>query len=232
MNAALRPAAVLLALGLVLEARADDVGKRPLPDYKGRGDAPTTAGDVLIWVPRIALAPVYLVSEYVVRRPMKWAVINTEKTRWPFRLLDFLFDRPIGLVPTVLIDFGLRPTFGLYFFWNGLVVPEDDLRVTASGGPDVVTSTLADRLTLDGGVWRVTLRGHASSRSDNVFYGLGPEIASAATAAAGTPRSRIASPAVPSRCPPGSPPAATAGPSAGRAWSSTAVPRRPPPARR
>src|SRR5262249_8130399 len=52
--------ALLLAAGI---AHADD--QRPVPDYQGRGDAPTDAGDVLIWVPRVVFAPVYFVAEYV-----------------------------------------------------------------------------------------------------------------------------------------------------------------------
>ena len=40
--------------------------KRELPDYDGRGRAPTTAADVLLWPPRVVLFPLYVTSEYVV----------------------------------------------------------------------------------------------------------------------------------------------------------------------
>ena len=43
--------------------------ERELPDYDGRED-PTTAGDVLIWIPRGLFYPVYLVSEYLIRWPL------------------------------------------------------------------------------------------------------------------------------------------------------------------
>ena len=36
----------------------DPPEKRPVPEYDGR-DEPTTAGDVLIWVPRILVSPLF-----------------------------------------------------------------------------------------------------------------------------------------------------------------------------
>ena len=56
----MRLAALLLLLGAVLVApsvvSADDGDERPVPDYDGRGDDPTTPGDVAIWVPRLMIA--------------------------------------------------------------------------------------------------------------------------------------------------------------------------------
>src|SRR5215470_800720 len=99
--------ALCLALALTLassSALAEEEGvtkKRPVPDYDGRGDEPTTAGDVLLYVPRIVLFPLYLVSEYGVRRPMEWLVINAERGQWPSLILDFFTfeDRKIGVFP-------------------------------------------------------------------------------------------------------------------------------------
>lgn len=58
-------AAMLLVAGA---AHADP--KRDLPDYDGRGPEPTTAGDVLLWVPRVALFPLYATTELLVRQPI------------------------------------------------------------------------------------------------------------------------------------------------------------------
>ena len=44
--------------------------KREVPDYSGRPPPPATAGDVALWVPRILFFPLYLTSEYVLRRPI------------------------------------------------------------------------------------------------------------------------------------------------------------------
>lgn len=42
-------------------ARGPDDRRQP-PDYDGRPE-PTTAGDVALWVPRVVLFPLYVVSE-------------------------------------------------------------------------------------------------------------------------------------------------------------------------
>src|SRR5262249_6333396 len=55
--------------------------KRPAFDYDGRTE-PTTPGDVLIWVPRILFFPVYLVTEFVIRRPLGFLMVSAERGRW------------------------------------------------------------------------------------------------------------------------------------------------------
>jgi hypothetical protein len=40
--------------------------KRPLPDYEGRDRESTATEDALLFVPRLVLFPVYLVTEYAV----------------------------------------------------------------------------------------------------------------------------------------------------------------------
>src|SRR5689334_24631168 len=57
--------------------------ERAVPDYDGRGDDPTTAGDVLIWVPRVLFSPLYFVSEFIVRRPLGWLVSTAEEEEIP-----------------------------------------------------------------------------------------------------------------------------------------------------
>jgi len=152
--------------------------KRPVPDYDGRGDEPTTPGDVLLWVPRLALSPLYLVSEYVVRRPLGWVVSTAEKHDIPQKLVDlFTFgpDDNIGIVPTGLIDFGFRPSVGVYFFWNDFLARQNKLRArAATGGADWWLFNVADRLEV-APHQELSLRAEYSIRPDWVFHGLGPE---------------------------------------------------------
>src|SRR5687767_15236803 len=101
-----------------LVALADEVEKKPVPDYDGREEPGPDAGDVLLWVPRTAFFPLYLVSEYVLRRPLEWFVVTAEREQWPTLVLDFFTfgpDRTAGVFPTALFDFGFRPSVGLYF---------------------------------------------------------------------------------------------------------------------
>jgi hypothetical protein len=152
--------------------------KRPLPDYDQRGDDPTTAGDVLIWVPRILLSPLYLVSEFVVRRPLGWLVTTAEREKIPTLLVDFFTfgeDRQAGIIPTALIDFGFQPSVGLYFFWNDFIAKDNKLRARAAyGGADWLMLNLADRIEVFEG-HELGLRGAYLSRPDRVFFGFGPE---------------------------------------------------------
>jgi len=160
------------------EPPIDSEQTRPVPDYDGRGDDPTTAGDVLIWIPRIALSPLYLVSEYVIRRPLGWAVSTAEEEEIPQKLVDIFTFGPnnnIGIVPTGLLDFGFRPSVGVYFFYNELFAEQNKLRArAATGGTDWLLLNVADRLEV-AKHHELSLRAEYGFRPDWVFHGLGPE---------------------------------------------------------
>jgi hypothetical protein len=150
--------------------------ERPVPDYESRPQK-TTVGDVAIWVPRVVLSPLYLVSEYVVRRPLGYAITEAERHHWP----EWLFDvftwqhEQAGLVPHGMVDFGLRPSVGLYLFWDHFLADRNELRsVGATGGRDWWRLTVTDRITTTPGQ-KLVLRGELNLRPDWVFCGLGPE---------------------------------------------------------
>jgi hypothetical protein len=155
-------------------ARGADDRRQP-PDYDGRPE-PTTAGDVAVWVPRVVLFPLYVVSEYVVRRPLGWLVSTAERERWPALFIDFFTfgDRQGGIVPTGMIDLGMRASVGVYAFWNDFGTSGNDLRFRATyGGSGFWQLQLADRLALGAG--QLSLTGAYEARPDNVFLGVGPD---------------------------------------------------------
>jgi hypothetical protein len=144
-----------------------------VPDYDGRPDH-TSAGDVALWVPRIILFPLYVVSEYVVRRPLGWLVSTAERDKWPALFIDFFTfgNRQGGIVPTLFIDLGMRPTFGVYAFWNGFLTTGNDLRLRATyGGNGSYALRALDRFGLGPG--QLSLTGSYEARPDNVFRGIG-----------------------------------------------------------
>jgi hypothetical protein len=151
--------------------------ERPLPDYDGLADE-TTAGQALLWVPRIALSPLYLVSEFIVRRPLGWLVTTAEREKIPTKLVDFFTfgpDRQAGFVPTGLIDFGLRPSIGIYFFWNDAFADGNKIRAhAATGGANWWRLTLADRVEFWNEDHELGVRGAFEMRADRLFHGLGP----------------------------------------------------------
>lgn len=165
-------------VGLPPDAPIDSDAERALPDYDGRGEDPTTAGDVLIWIPRVLMSPLYFVSEFVVRRPLGWLVTAVEEEKVVAKVFDFFTfgpDNNIGFAPTGLIDFGFRPSVGIYFFWNDFIAKDNDLRArAATWGPDWLLFNAKDRLTVGEG-HELTVRGEFLRRSDFIFHGIGPE---------------------------------------------------------
>lgn len=147
--------------------------ERELPDYDGR-EEPSSVGSALLWVPRVLLFPAWAVSEYVVRRPLGWLTATAEREHWPTLIINlFTFgDRQGGIVPTWLIDYGLRPSIGVYAFWNDFLVDGNDLRLRlAWGGTDTWLARMTDRFELGPGT--LALNASYESRPDHVFYGIG-----------------------------------------------------------
>ncbi len=151
--------------------------KRAVPDYDGRGEPPTTAGDVALWVPRVILSPLYFTSEFLVRRPLGWLITTAEQNQWPSAIKNiFVFgpDKKAGVVPTAFLDLGFRASFGIYAFWDDLLGKDNHLRLHATTfGKDWLQGALADRIPL-GRKSSIDLRVEGTHRPDQLFHGLGP----------------------------------------------------------
>jgi hypothetical protein len=123
--------------------------ERPLPDYDGREPPPSTPGDVLLWVPRIILFPVYVVAEYVIRAPLGFLIAGAERAGVPAWLYDFFTfgaEHQGGLVPTAYADFDFYPSVGLYAFWDNAFFEHHDLRLRgAFGGGDWLAASFSER---------------------------------------------------------------------------------------
>jgi Omp85 superfamily domain len=157
-------------------AHADE-SKRPVPDYDGRGPAPTTAGEVALWVPRIILSPLYLVSEYIIREPLGFLIASAERADLPRILYDFFAfgpDHKAGFAPIALFDFGFNPSVGVYLFWDDAFFPGNDLRLHGSTWTsDWQAISLTDRVHFHRKDV-LTFNLAFVRRPDHVFYGLGP----------------------------------------------------------
>ncbi|MBN1610162.1 MAG: BamA/TamA family outer membrane protein [Polyangiaceae bacterium] len=177
LRPSLRWVACLAVLGhLSAAVAAQTPRKRPVPDYDGR-DQPTTPGEVALWVPRVILYPAYLVSEYVVRRPIGALVTAAERSQLPLALYDFFMlteDKSVGWAPVAFYDFGFQPSLGLYFFWNDAFARGNDLRAHASTwGVHWLAASVKDRIHL-GSSDTLTLEASGIRRPDYEFYGQGP----------------------------------------------------------
>jgi hypothetical protein len=176
---------VLLALAAALAAPAasaapaDDHPPSPpraRPDYDGLPDPPPTGLEVAAWVPRVVLFPAWVVSEYVIRRPLGWLIVAAERGDWPSELISFFTfgTQNFGLVPTFYVDLGFRPTFGFYLFWDQAGHPAHSLRARASGTADGFALSLADRWQTDAAGSRFQAQAGATLSPDRAFYGIGP----------------------------------------------------------
>jgi hypothetical protein len=156
-------------------AAAEDTAKRAVPDYDGR-EEPTTAGDVLLWVPRVLLSPFYVVSEFVIRRPLGFLITQAELSNLPSALYEFLTFGPnheAGIAPIAFLDFGFEPSVGLYFFWNNALFEGHDVRVRASTwGQDWLAGSISSRTRFaPDASWAI--RASGLQRPDFVYFGEG-----------------------------------------------------------
>jgi hypothetical protein len=167
----------------------NDAPKRPMPDYDGRGPAPTTLGDALIWVPRALLLPAYLVTEYVVRLPLGAADTYAEQNHWPSSIYNFFAfgpDHNVGIFPSFFFDFTVRPSVGLHFFWRGAFTPGNLLTAdVAYGGTDWGKVAVADRYAFSNSE-SLTVGAQWNRRPDTQYYGIGSDVTNVFVSRVGT----------------------------------------------
>jgi len=172
-------AAALSALcGLWAPAAHAEEAERPLPDYDGRGEPPTTTGQVLLWIPRIVFSPVYLITEFVLRRPIGFVIAGAERAGIPATLYDFFTfgtEHQAGIVPTLLINFDFYVSVGLYAFWDNAFVKGHDMRLRGSfGGNEWRSAAFSDRWRYTSDPFdRIAIEPSLERRPDYTFFGLG-----------------------------------------------------------
>jgi hypothetical protein len=150
---------------------------RTLPDYDGRGRPPTTVGEDLLVIPRVILSPLYLTTEYVIRKPLGAAISAAERANLPRELYDFFLfgpDHKAGIVPTIFFDFGFSPSVGVYAFWDDAGFKGNDLNGHFSiWTGDWIAGSLGDSIHF-GQKNAFTVKLAALRRPDRTFFGLGP----------------------------------------------------------
>jgi hypothetical protein len=156
--------------------------KRETQDYDGRTDESTAAEDAL-WIPRVLFFPLWVVTEYVVVRPLSYLGHVIESDPEVSGLVQSILFAPstIGIIPTAFVEFGFRPSVGLVFFWNDFLVPGNDFRASFGfGGTRYWRLGAVDRIPLDPPVGTerarsfIQLEADFLTRSDLLFWGIGP----------------------------------------------------------
>ena len=178
-----RLAAAAVALTVLVStgrpARADD-DKRPPQDY-GAPAEETTAGDVVAWPIRVVLFPLWLVTEFLVRRPIGFLVQGVETGRWIQKAEDVFTvghrhstGGQFSILPSALVDVGMKTRVGFNAHWKYLIHDHNSARLhfatwgadfTSMRGRDTYELSSESALFLDGSLVRA---------SDNAFSGIGP----------------------------------------------------------
>jgi hypothetical protein len=162
-------------------ARADEpVAHRAVPDYDGRGAAPAPPEESWLWIPRVVLAPLYVLTEYGLRRPVGWALREADRARLPQQLALAGANTSrvrLQVYPTLVVDAGLSTFVGLHADVRGLGAAPNSLRVHgATGGAGAWAGSIADRYAIAERSF-VALGVTFLERSDWRYYGTGPRTA-------------------------------------------------------
>ncbi len=186
---------MLVAL-LVSTSAHDSIAdpKREAPDYDGRGNPDTEAGSWVLWIPRIALSPLYLVNEYVLRRPLGALVTTAERRHWANAVVDIFTFGPGGkstIVPTALFDFGLLPSVGVYLASNDFQTRGNTARFHfGTWGSNWINITASDRYTWNEGQTSLGVRFDFKRQADLLFFGTGPDVTTETRARYGLQRTQ------------------------------------------
>lgn len=149
---------------------------RRAPAYDGREAPPPSAGEVMIWIPRVVFFPARAVLEYGLRWPLVKLLTLNDQYKLTQRVGSvFTFrDGRSGIFPTAFVDFGLSPSVGFYTFHDQLFHPAHSL--SAQGGfwtEDWLHLSLADRWSIFGGDGELVFRGELGQRPDEPYFGTG-----------------------------------------------------------
>lgn len=166
-------AALLLLASITGDALADD--KRPAQDY-GRPKEGTTAGDVLAWPARVVLFPLFLINEFILRRPLGFLVTTVEKHRVIETVQDFFTFGPrneVTIYPSALFDFGLLPSVGFNLSWAHFLAEDNGFKVHfGTWGFGWINAKLSDTYDFSKNE-HLTLNAELIRRRDNPYFGTG-----------------------------------------------------------
>jgi hypothetical protein len=161
-------------------ARADGDAKRETPDYDGRGNEDADAGSWALWIPRIILSPLYVVNEYLLRKPLGALVTKAEHDRWINTITNLFTFGPNGnyiIIPTALFDFGLLPSVGVYYEGDDSIVKGNSMRLhVATWGPEWISATFVERYQWNEKRSTLEARALYTREADLLFFGIGPDV--------------------------------------------------------
>lgn len=168
---------IFLLLGFSRAASSATLEHRQVPNYEGRAPEPTSLTEKLLWAPRILFFPVYVVTEYGVRTPLRWLGREAEIHNIPFLVADFFKfgeDNRFAIYPSFLVDFGFRASIGFRFRWKHFLTENNRLNLrAATGGTDYGIVRISDEWHVNPTTF-LQFYGEIGRRPDYIFHSIGP----------------------------------------------------------
>jgi hypothetical protein len=150
--------------------------KRPQQDYGAPKEDSERLEEAVMWVPRVILFPLWLVSEFLVRRPIGALVKVAEREQWPQEVMDFFTfgeRRQVTVYPSALFDFGLLPSVGFNAQWKYFLAEPNRARLHfGTWGPEWIAARFTDTYALTEHD-DISFDVNYQRRKDNRFYGMG-----------------------------------------------------------
>ena len=171
-------AGVLCLLHSLRSARADDAPtpRKAKVSYDGRQPRHASFGESALWVPRIILSPLYVLTEYGIRRPVEGAANFFERFQirsavW--NVVTFGSKGRFGIVPAAFVDFGVNPSVGVNAWFDDAFARNNNLKFHfGTWGASWISLAFADHYKSDRGE-EVTLAASFTRRPDLPFWGTG-----------------------------------------------------------
>lgn len=140
--------------------------------YRGR-TGPDHVDEPFLWVPRVLFFPLYLIAEWIIRRPIYAFVEWSDRHHIVPKTMRVLHPTPdFEWGPTLNVDFGVEAWVGAHLTMRNLFVRGNELRSSIALGFNVLGFDATDewrRGPVSLGVWQ-----HAGRRN-RPFFGLGPD---------------------------------------------------------
>ncbi|MFO0662780.1 MAG: BamA/TamA family outer membrane protein [Polyangiaceae bacterium] len=161
--------------------RAQELASVPTPrkqvvSFDGREPEAPSFGESMLWVPRVVLSPVYVVTEFGIRRPVEGVANFFERYQirsavW--NVVTFGSNGRFGIVPSAFVDFGVNPSVGFNAWFDNAFVRNNDLRLHfGTWGADWISVAFADNYKMRGGK-DFTFAASFTRRPDLPFWGTG-----------------------------------------------------------
>ena len=150
--------------------------KEKAQDYGGP-EQPTEVGDVVVWPARVVLFPLWLIENFVLRKPIGALVVAAERGDWVDEITNFFTFGPrknVAIFPSALFDFGLKPSVGFNLSWKYFLAEDSTMRLHfGTWGPDWIAVKASDTYDLAKNQ-HVGVDFSLVRRRDNPYSGYGP----------------------------------------------------------